>query len=911
LQFQIQFPFQGRLANYIRDERADVERVAVVHGPVARDALKQLVAARVRGGAVRLSLMRRTLRNIYIFITITLIPVLHPQVWSQEVSKQAPPAASLPAAPVSSLPAAPVSFDASQVSSSAQQYPVAEVLPGPDDSTAVVIESSGPQSKVGSKFILDGDVVITYGDRKVQADHIEYDTETGEIEATGHLKATGGLNSEIITASHGSLNVKTQTGRFYDVAGSVGLKPAGKGAKGAVVQGGRPLTYANENPFLFTGQMVVKTGPQEYEIFKGTVTSCRLAHPDWVLYANKFTVDEEKARATGSVFKLLNVPLLYLPYVTHPVDVSGRQSGVLLPVVGESSTKGLVLGEQIYWAINRSADLTFGSQYFSRRGWEQAASFRFRGLGDDFVRVHYSGLIDRGYVTGGVYVNQGGQDLVFSGRKNFGEETRLAADVEYLSSYPYREAFTENFNQAVSTDILSVAYGVHEWNGYEVSARADRYQGLKRVPTATLAGEQVKIYHVPSIDFSMSEHALGTTGLRWSVESSAAGLKRVEPFFVTSGIIERLDLHPQVSYPLSGGGWHFRPTVGVRETFYSRSRVPSVTPGFPVESSSPVNRSDVEAELDVRPPVLEQTFTSGWVRNVLRRDVRHTIEPDLTYRYVAGVNNFTQMLRFDAADVVSGTNELEYGVTQRLFLRPGQGGPCKTPSAEALAAAERVKDDGDVAPVVRCGAREWISWRVAQKYFFDKTFGGAVQTGRRNILDTTLNFSGISFLTEPREVSPLISRFRMRASEKLDVEWDFDVDTGAKKFTSNNVLLDLHEGSFFGGISYARLNAPGRSYTEGIPSATSDFSQLRVLMGYGSPTKKGLGMAANAGLDLNQGTIQYGALEASYNWDCCGLSIEYRKYELGSVRNENAYRFNFTLVNIGTAGNLRRAERLF
>jgi LPS-assembly protein len=57
--------------------------------------------------------------------------------------------------------------------------------------------------------------------------------------------------------------------------------------------------------------------------------------------------------------------------------------------------------------------------------------------------------------------------------------------------------------------------------------------------------------------------------------------------------------------------------------------------------------------------------------------------------------------------------------------------------------------------------------------------------------------------------------------------------------------------------------------------------------------------------------VQYGAVQGSYNWDCCGLSIEVRKYELGSVRNETAERFNFTLLNIGTAGNLRRAANLF
>ena len=86
---------------------------------------------------------------------------------------------------------------------------------------------------------------------------------------------------------------------------------------------------------------------------------------------------------------------------------------------------------------------------------------------------------------------------------------------------------------------------------------------------------------------------------------------------------------------------------------------------------------------------------------------------------------------------------------------------------------------------------------------------------------------------------------------------------------------------------------------------------MRVLGGFGDPNRPGLALAANAGIDVNLGQIQYAAIQTNYNWNCCGLTFEYRKYELGSVRNENAYRFNFTLANIGSAGNLRRAERLF
>jgi LPS-assembly protein len=307
--------------------------------------------------------------------------------------------------------------------------------------------------------------------------------------------------------------------------------------------------------------------------------------------------------------------------------------------------------------------------------------------------------------------------------------------------------------------------------------------------------------------------------------------------------------------------------------------------------------------------VVERTFHSKMLERLFGSDVKHTIEPAFTYRYVTGVDNFLRVLRFDDVDVVSNTNELEYGVTQRLFVRPVKSSkPCATTDADTNGSVDQMDRPADANS---CGKREWMSWRLTQKYFFDPKFGGAVITRRRNIFDTTLNLSGVAFLTEPRDISPLISRLRLHPSAKVDVEWDFDLDTGAKKFTSNNVLVDVREGNIFSGLSYARLNAPGRFYTQGTSSAVSDFSQLRFLLGYGAPTKKGLGVAANVGLDLKLISVQYGALQTSYNWDCCGLSVEYRKYQLGSVRNENAYRFNFTLANIGTAGNLRRAERLF
>ena len=46
--------------------------------------------------------------------------------------------------------------------------------------------------------------------------------------------------------------------------------------------------------------MVVRTGPQEYEIYDGTLTSCQLPNPDWMLSSGKFTVDMDSKKATGA-----------------------------------------------------------------------------------------------------------------------------------------------------------------------------------------------------------------------------------------------------------------------------------------------------------------------------------------------------------------------------------------------------------------------------------------------------------------------------------------------------------------------------------------------------------------------------------------------------------------------------------
>ena len=933
-------------------------------------------------------------RLIPLFISTILAASGHPHLRAQGVTTEEPPSASVPNPDVSQSP------DGVPQSTSAAQQPAAEPdlstvphaspLP-PSRAPETAILESDVQSRHGEMSYASGNVVITYGDHILRADSITYNHATDDVTADGHVQLTGGENDEHIEATHGTYNLRTETGRFYEVHGSVGVFKASNGPAITTTNSGIASAnsahlpgYQTSNPFLFEGRVVVKTGATDYTVYNGSVTSCLLPHPDWQLFAHKIALNSGQAKAADSTFKLLGIPLLFLPYVTHPVDSQQRQSGILIPELGYSSaskntgSKGITVGDQIYIVLGRSADLTIGTLYYSLRGFSENGTFRYHGPGDDFFNAHFSALQDRGFYAPGVnaqgqtvnvFNDQGGEDITASFHRQITPHVRGVGDAEYLSSYIYREAFTNNFNQAVSTDITSIVYLADQKNGYSADARVDRYEGLKVVQTDFSPGEEIKIYHAPSIDFTGLDHPIRDTPLFWSVNASAAGLKRVQPNFATAGITWRFDLSPEVSLPLRFEGWHALASVAVRETAYTRSRqTPYTNNATPIEHSIPINRADVNLNVDLRPPTIERTFTvpARW-RHLLGDQVRHTIEPELTYRNVRGINNFLSVLRFDDVDLASDTDELQYGVTQHLYFRPHTSKPTPpkpgcpatpaasganpaaanpaatrdvlTPDAQATSDANGIanvaatapdqplrthprKPDPCARPVALPPQQEWFSWILTQKHFFEPTFGGAVIDKRRNIFDTTLDFSGIAFLTEPRSISPLKSRMRLRTSSHADIAWDFDYDTGAKKLLSSNTFLDLHQGRVFGGFSYARLNAPGRTYSEVInyttntvtgltTSSISDFSQMRVLFGYGQPSQAGLSTAVSAGIDLNLGSSQYITVQTNYNWNCCGLAVEYRKYNLGTIRDEGAYSFNFTLANIGSAGNLRRAESLF
>jgi LPS-assembly protein len=175
----------------------------------------------------------------------------------------------------------------------------------------------------------------------------------------------------------------------------------------------------------------------------------------------------------------------------------------------------------------------------------------------------------------------------------------------------------------------------------------------------------------------------------------------------------------------------------------------------------------------------------------------------------------------------------------------------------------------------------------------------------------TSEFSGIAFLNNARRFSPIISRLRIETSPRTNTEWDLDYDLKVGRINASTALVNYRYGPFTlgGGGAFLRVNDIDKN-GQPVPGQR-DFHQLRVLFGYGQPQKRGFSGASSFGFDFNQGFLQYSTLQTTYNWDCCGISVEYRRFALGVVRNENQFRFAFSLANVGAFGNLKRQERLY
>jgi len=731
---------------------------------------------------------------------------------------------------------------------------VRPLRPGAPDAEHVHVESV-TQDAEGPIRHLRGAVRLQTSDMLLRADELDYNTETGDAEARGHVHFEHFVRGEKLDCERAEYNVDTETGKFYDVSGTANAR----------IQARRGL-LVTQNPFYFQGKWAERL-EDHYILHDGFLTDCVLPGAWWRLKGPSFEiVPGDHAISRSSWFYLKGMPLVYFPYFYKSLKKEPRHSGLLIPNFGNSSTRGKVVGAGYFWAINRSYDLTYRVRYFSRAGFAHHVEIE----GDPNQRTSFDVLTDIVPDRRQLVPTPSGSQVLAHFKSELGDGWLARGELDYITSFGFREQYAESFNEAVTNETRSVGFLTKHWSDYGLNFVTQRnvdYQSLT-------PKDEVDVRKLPEIDFTQRERQFDIKGFPFwfSFDASAGLMSRSQPLYQTRQFVDRFDFAPRVTTAFHlPGGIQLVPSVGIRETSYGSS---FASTGIVVGQN--VLRNAQEANVVLILPSFERIFKSpAWLGD----KVKHIIEPRITYQYTTGIDNFQRFVHFDESDVLTNTNQIEFSLANRLLAKDKNG-------------------------VVT----DFLTWQVWYDRYFDPTFGGAIVPGQRNVFTDSLNLTGYAFLDGIRRSSPIVSALRLQS--RVGMEWRADYDPLVHRIVNSNVSVDGRIKLYHVSVGHTLLKADQVLGPNANPVLAPNANQIRGVISYGSETRRGFSFGFSAYYDYIRGVMDYSQTEVTYNTDCCGLSVQYSRINTG-IRDETQFHVSFAISNIGSFGTLQRQQRIF
>ncbi len=235
------------------------------------------------------------------------------------------------------------------------------------------------------------------------ADHIEYDTQTGNVVADGHVVATRGGTT--ITAEHLTGNLKTGD---VQAAGRVVLTEPGRTTTGQNLRynyrtrvGEMSQAVTKAPPWTLTGRRIA-TAAGQGTATAATATPCDPAHPAFRVTAKKVViVPDDYLRAYDAVLRVYGVPVFYVPVYTASLK-RNRKTVSSGPTVGYDNFNGI-------WVEY--------NQYVPLGSWESQVRVRYgtrSGVsGEAVIQRQFSGYTLAGHLGRAVSFDQNGNQFNF------------------------------------------------------------------------------------------------------------------------------------------------------------------------------------------------------------------------------------------------------------------------------------------------------------------------------------------------------------------------------------------------------------------------------------------------------------------------------------------------------------------
>lgn len=187
--------------------------------------------------------------------------------------------------------------------------------------------------------IAEGNVEAIYQGRILRADKVVYNKATDRVRATGNVVI---IEADGTQQFSNELDVDSTLSSGYAVGYSARL--------------------FNDAKIVANSAIRQKGGVNALD--EVVYTACKVCGedttPTWSLRARRAVLDQETDMISyqNAVLEVAGIPVIYLPYFSHPDPSAGRRSGFLVPDLGLSSKLGVFYQQPYYWVISDSSDLT-------------------------------------------------------------------------------------------------------------------------------------------------------------------------------------------------------------------------------------------------------------------------------------------------------------------------------------------------------------------------------------------------------------------------------------------------------------------------------------------------------------------------------------------------------------------------
>jgi LPS-assembly protein len=773
------------------------------------------------------------------------------------------------------------------------------------------------QGEQGKRIVIhEGNVDARFGVYRLQADKITIYEAENKMVAEGSVVFDQG-DDQRITGAKGVWNYRTKLGTFEDSTGFT--------------------NQTNDGTVIyFTAEKVERVAVDEIVVTKGKFTACEEAVPKW-----SFTADEARIKTNDRIhlknasFRVKDIPLVPVPFASIPIKKQDRASGFLTPTIGYSQSKGFRFSGAYYQTLGRSADATIRLDIYTSRGLGYGLDVRTRANSRSYFDFGFYAVKDRifGHKADAEHPDQGGSTVYADGVHYFSNGFTAAVDVRLISNLDFRQVFSDGIQQIISPIEVSQAFVNKSWTNYTLNI-------LGRSQVISIPNVRVKTRDLPGINFDKRPSMLSfLKPLYFAFKTNLDGVSRREEVdnidlyhqatggsdpIITPALGQRFDVYPEFMLPIDTKYVNFTFTGAGRVSYYSDSLDP-----LRRVVGSDLIRKYGEFQLDVRPVALAKNY---YGKND-KFEFRHVIEPFVTYHYIKGINNFANIIRYDASDTATDTNEIEFGLTNRIYTR--RYAEAVTPEAQRrLTELHRIHgtQQNDVVPAENAiglpdtGGKtsssssdlsvqpyELFSITVRGKYFFDPSFGGALIPGQRNQIEPITALTFYTFGGIQRRFSPLNIDATYRPQRTIFVNSRMDIDTQTGVMRDISAAIGYERGllKFFQTFYYTRAvdlmpSLVQFAYPNGKEAGTLRGSQYSPSIFIGNRSHGWYGGTSLFFDFQNRRATALSPLISSlytlgYAYDCCSLALQYYTFNVGA-RNENRFVFSFRLNGIGTFG---------